>query len=1293
MVIANVARTQEAPSCPSVETIGYAGTECSGLLIAQTFESELTGWIQSISVSRCTASETVLSIRELAPNASNILQGTTIYTSDLHPAVDPLAMCSSEDADYSNYSNLTLNVTEDSVALSPGITYVLVFDVGFGAGSCPDDPYSAGISLGEFGPQFDTDLIFSIAVCEAEEDEIVFGCNINSPEVCNYNPLANANDGSCILQDCMGVCGGSAHIVPDCGCVDGTSPLQASDCYGCTNPSACNYMPIALDDGLFIPPFDDGSCADLDCNGDCAGLAELTACGCIGGNSGINGQCIDGCLTDDFGPAPGSCAPYFMVGQLLQPQTSGILRRVGIDVCCATNAQFIIREAPANLDCETGTSWSEGDTLYVSAELPAICSGFTNCITPSGNATRYWNIDDFPIEGGQQYVFELIQGVAGSRCEDSEFLLQAFDIYNEAYTTSMGINLNICTDGVGCTDPEASNFDATATAPLNSACIYPDCADIIGGPHVILPGCGCTDVSDEAGAVRCIDDTPAEVAYSDGPACEFLLKGQTWIAPVTGHLRSFQVHADSTADFTLTLTVGSGPLAGTTLAHLVHTGAPAGQPCAETDAGWITFEADSIPLEAGIEYVITSSITNLYSNCSDDYEFGHGIQENGASAQDIRFRAGILEDPTIIWGCQDQSKCNYLSSATHDSGLCYDYDCLGQCPDVQDYEPATYVELCGCVGGPDSLKIIDEANCFGCTDPSACNYGAQFISDDGSCNPRDCNGDCLESNPELSGLAHYNPACGCVGGNVVDGDGNPVTGLTCSDRCQGNAISSNLASGLSWSTYLSNGGIQSLTIDTTTFVTGIELYQITPPTNIDDTPFSIEVAVGTSGDWSSATAIEVITCAAYATVDVFPGYSSYSLYFPLESVVEITPETHLFFKLGNGNWSCPITSSDAIATGVAYQNETSSALQEDMFLSIYGCSDLYGCTDPSACNFDDWATLPIDGSCEADCDDPTALNYNPDADLSCTNNEYCQFNVGCTDAAACNFIADAILAHPYTGYMAPCVYAAPESCLFCPTDFEDLADMSDQDRVLADADQDGICDADEIAGCLQPSACNYHDSATDPAPCVFANTCGECSGETDGTGYLLLSNDADNDGICDQIDLCINLDADNFDSPLNEPCRGTCDTAPIMDTAFQISPASGRYLTDGQLAIHWHHGDMPNLSAAETAIDRIVLTGLKGSPDVEIDANAPPYLIPPGLFEVRLVDADGCTWVSETHYGSTFQQPPTHLVMFVGYVQCCGGCGIYDADTDSICDDADNCTDRRALNYSDPGNLPCIYPE
>ena len=59
------------------------------------------------------------------------------------------------------------------------------------------------------------------------------GCT--DPTACNYSPLAIFDDGSCAENDACGVCGGDNN-----------------SCGGCTNPQACNY-----DAGAVV---DDGSC-------------------------------------------------------------------------------------------------------------------------------------------------------------------------------------------------------------------------------------------------------------------------------------------------------------------------------------------------------------------------------------------------------------------------------------------------------------------------------------------------------------------------------------------------------------------------------------------------------------------------------------------------------------------------------------------------------------------------------------------------------------------------------------------------------------------------------------------------------------------------------------------------------------------------------------------------------------------------------------------------------------------------------------------------------------------------
>lgn len=76
----------------------------------------------------------------------------------------------------------------------------------------------------------------------------------------------------------------------------------------------------------------------------------------------------------------------------------------------------------------------------------------------------------------------------------------------------------------------------------------------------------------------------------------------------------------------------------------------------------------------------------------------------------------------------------------------------------------------------------------------------------------------------------------------------------------------------------------------------------------------------------------------------------------------------------------------------------------------------------------------------------------------------------------------------------------PMACNFTPTAtlmtdciLPDFGYGCDGD-CLGDADSDGICDALEWAGCLDPEACDFDPSATDEAPCTYAIPGFDCAG-------------------------------------------------------------------------------------------------------------------------------------------------------------------------------------------------------
>jgi hypothetical protein len=135
--------------------------------------------------------------------------------------------------------------------------------------------------------------------CNNQIDENnVSGCT--NPLACNYNPLANCDDGSCDLIsciDCNGDFNGTAFLDNCNTCVGGNTGLSAcvADCNGDFGGTAfldnCNTC-VGGNTGL--------SACVADCNGDFGGTAFLDNCNtCVGGNTGLS-ACVADC-NGDFG--------------------------------------------------------------------------------------------------------------------------------------------------------------------------------------------------------------------------------------------------------------------------------------------------------------------------------------------------------------------------------------------------------------------------------------------------------------------------------------------------------------------------------------------------------------------------------------------------------------------------------------------------------------------------------------------------------------------------------------------------------------------------------------------------------------------------------------------------------------------------------------------------------------------------------------------------------------------------------------------------------------------------------
>jgi hypothetical protein len=244
----------------------------------------------------------------------------------------------------------------------------------------------------------------------------------------------------------------------------------------------------------------------------------------------------------------------------------------------------------------------------------------------------------------------------------------------------------------------------------------------------------------------------------------------------------------------------------------------------------------------------------------------------------------------------------------------------------------------------------------------------------------------------------------------------------------------------------------------------------------------------------------------------------------------------------------------------------------------------YGCNDPNACNYQAGGFTVNSGCKYADdvCDDGDANTFASHYNNDCNCVETI---VGCMDSSACNYNTAATEPHtciyPYTQDTAS--YSGNGAGCWVCSQTIGLAPHGDGKGVLEnnDINDNGICDNEEVFGCMNAAACNFNPEATSEnavasqngveaiSPCVFAENCNYCGiltadGSTDSLlvdssgdqyashpSYGVLDGDKNQNGTCDIIEIygCMDSQACNFnalataDTSIIEPVcvpRGSC---------------------------------------------------------------------------------------------------------------------------------------------------------
>ena len=507
------------------------------------------------------------------------------------------------------------------------------------------------------------------------------------------------------------------------------------------------------------------------------------------------------------------------------------------------------------------------------------------------------------------------------------------------------------------------------------------------------------------------------------------------------------------------------------------------------------------------------------------FETNLKIQLDGGGTLD--FEGLSLTIPAIgPAGCVDAEACNYESEAAYDDGSCLFDDALG---------------ICGgdCVSDVDADGICDNEEIPGCTDAAAPNYLPQATDDDGSC---------------LSDDDPMDPVEGFIG--LVQ----EATAESSDDLMVHRIYAQFDTAG----------------------------YEVLAMFGTPDYPLSLTSEAGFHQDDAAGPLATDLPSAGAAPTDSWltiggdgPGtvvlYSIGMDFAPFEAggdlVVNASEGGALFIIPGTQPAAVSGPDGRVLLAQVASQGmvdvqlnlkvETPSGdAPEILGLELVVPPFVPGCADSTACNFnpsatlDDGSCLYVDGLCQT-CENGAVVDNDADGDGVCDADE----TTGCGDIEACNYNA------------LPTLDANPDACVYATANCASCSGETDGTGTvfIADADEDGVCDADEITGCTNPMACNFDATPTtdsDSTLCVFTvGPCDTCSGETDGTGTV-IDNDADNDGVCnaDESEGCTDPDACNYNAANGlDSDNAQCVYAGICEYCSGATDGTGTVLdvTDG----------------------------------------------------------------------------------------------------------------------------------
>ena len=878
-------------------------------------------------------------------------------------------------------------------------------------------------------------------VCDADE---VTGCT--NAAACNYDatPTTDTDNSLCIFatgcESCSGQVDGTGTVVDNDADNDGV--CDADEVTGCTNAAACNY------DATPTTDTDNALCIFAAGCESCSGGTDGT--GTVIDNDADN----DGvCDADEVTGCTDSAACNYDATPTTDTDNSLCIFTTGCESCSGqVDGTGTVVDNDADNDGVCNADEVKGCTDSAACNYDAtpttdtdnsLCIFATGCETCSGETNGSGAIVDNDADSDGVCDADEVTGCTNAAAcnydatptTDTDNALCIFAAGCESCSggtdgTGTVIDNDADNDGVcdadevtGCTDSAACNYDATPTTDTdNSLCIF---------------ATGCESCSGQVDGTGTVVDNDAD---NDGVCNADEVKGCTDSAACNYDATPTTDTDNSLCIFATGCETCSGETNGS--GAIVDNDADSDGVC---DADEVTGCTDS----AACNYDATPTTDTDNTICT----FTDGICQtciNGEVVDNDADEDGICDNDEVA-GCTDPSACNVGDFSDTDNSLC------------------TYIDgICqSCIDGSvidndaDSDGVCDADEVTGCTNAAACNYDANPTTDTDntlcifatgceSCSGgSDGTGTVVDNDADSDGVCDADEVTGCTDAAACNYDANPTTD-TDNTLC--------------------------------TFATGCESCS----GGTDGTGTVVDNDADSDG---VCDADEVTGCTNAAACNY-----------------DATPTTDTDNSLCIFATGCESCSGQVDGTGTVVDNDADND-------GVCNADEVTGCTNAAACNYDATPTTDTDNtlctfatgceSCSGQVDGTgTVVDNDADNDGVCNADEV----TGCTDAAACNYDAT-----PTTDTdNALCIFAT--GCESCSGQVDGTGTVVDND-----ADSDGVCDADEVTGCTNAAACNYDATPTtdtDNALCIFAAGCESCSGGTDGTGTV-IDNDADNDGVCD----------------------------------------------------------------------------------------------------------------------------------------------------------------------------------